>query len=243
MENIAINVDKVSKSFKNDNQSRIFNRKINQKLKSKLFSLQEISFTVKRGEILGLIGLNGSGKTTLLRIIAGVYPPDTGNVTINGKLSPLLHIGTGFEGDLNAKENIIMNGMLLGISKSEILKRVESIIKYAELENFLNLKLKYFSAGMRARLAFSTAMQINPDILLVDEIMSVGDKNFRKKSYETFLSFKKNQKTIVHVTHNLERLAEFSDKVLLLHKGKMVMLGKPEEVINRYHEIKPSNQL
>jgi len=241
MENIAINVDKVSKSFKNDNQSRIFNRKINQKLKSKLFSLQEISFTVKRGEILGIIGLNGSGKTTLLRIIAGIYPPDTGTVTINGKLSPLLHIGTGFVGDLNAKENIIMNGMLLGISKSEILTRVESIIKYAELENFLNLKLKYFSVGMRARLAFSTAMQINPDILLVDEIMSVGDKNFRKKSYETFLSFKKNQKTIVHVTHNLERLVEFSDRILLLHKGEMVMIGQPQEVINRYNEIKTSN--
>jgi len=241
MENVAIKVDKVTKSFKNDNQSRIFHRKSNQQLKLKLFSLQEISFTVKRGEILGIIGLNGSGKTTLLRIIAGIYPPDTGNVTINGKLSPLLHIGTGFVGDLNAKENIIMNGMLLGISKSEILKRVESIIKYAELENFLNLKLKYFSAGMRARLAFSTSMQVNPDILLVDEIMSVGDKNFRKKSYETFLSFKKNHKTIVHVSHNLERLQEFSDRILLLHKGEMVMIGPPQEVINRYNEIKTSN--
>ena len=241
MEEPAIVVDQVSKSFKIDNRSGIFkNREKNQSIQ-KLFSLEKISFTVEKGEIFGILGLNGSGKTTLLRLIAGVYSPDSGSLTVNGKLSPLLQLGTGFQGDLNSKENIIMNGMLLGISKSEILKKVDDIISFAELDNFRNLKLKHYSSGMRARLAFSTAMQIDPDILLVDEIMSVGDKNFRKKSYETFLSFKKNHKTIVHITHNLEKLREFSDRVLLIHEGKMVMIGQPNDVINKYQEIKPGN--
>jgi len=131
--------------------------------------------------------------------------------------------------------------MLLGLSKSEIQQKVDSVLKYAELEKFSNMKLKYYSAGMRARLAFATSMQIDPDILLIDEIQSVGDKNFRKKSYETFLSLKNKNKAIIHTSHNLDNLSESSDRLLLLHQGKMVMIGKPEEVIKKYNEIKPSN--
>ncbi len=240
MEDIAISVNKVSKIFKLDKPlgvSKIVNQSSNNQNKI-LEALNEITFTVHKGEVLGIIGLNGSGKTTLLRVIAGVYKPTSGYVEVNGRLSPLLQLGTGFQGDLDARDNIIMNGMLLGISKSDITKKVENIIQYAELEKFVNMKLKHYSTGMKARLAFATAMQIDPDILLVDEVLAVGDKDFQKKSYETFLSFRKNKKTILHATHNLDKLSKFSDRVLLLDKGKIVIIGNPDEVIRKYHDVK-----
>jgi len=244
--NISIKVDKVSKTF-NINQSKGILNLIKKNTKhtknEKILALDKISFTVSEGEILGIIGLNGSGKTTLLRLIAGVYKPNSGSIKVHGRLSPLLQLGTGFQGDLNARENVIMNGMLLGISKSEIDSKVDSIIEFAELERFSDLKLKHFSAGMRSRLAFSTAMQTDPDILLIDEILSVGDRLFKQKSYEALLSFKKNKKTIVHATHSLEKLSEFSDRILLLHKGETVMIGEPKEVIKKYTEIKSSNSI
>jgi len=243
MENPAVIVNQISKTFKINKHSGISQlfQKRSVSNQNTLVALDNISFTVNRGEILGIIGLNGSGKTTLLRTIAGVYKPDSGSIRINGSLSPLMQLGPGFQRDLAARENIIMNGMLLGISKSEIEQKVDSILHYAELEKFSKMKLKHYSTGMRARLAFAISMQIDPDILLIDEIQAVGDKNFKKKSFETFLSLKNNKKTIIHATHNLERLSEFSDRLLLLDQGKMIMLGKPEEIIKRYEEIKPSN--
>ena len=238
MNEIAISVKDISKSFMIDGMRNIFKKSASGP-KSKLLALDNVSFDAMKGEVLGIIGLNGSGKTTLLRIIAGVYKPDSGLVKVNGRLSPLMQLGTGFQGDLNAKENIMMNGMLLGLSKNEIESKVDEIIEYAELKRFVNLKLKHYSSGMRARLAFSTAMQVNPDILLVDEIMSVGDKDFRKKSSEKFLSFKQQNKTIIHVTHNIQHLRENSDRILLLDKGKVVDIGKPEIIIKKYNELKP----
>lgn len=201
-------------------------------------ALLDVSFSIKKGEVFGIIGTNGSGKTTLLRIICGIYKPDKGHVEVKGRLSQLMEIGAGFQKELAAKENIIINGMLLGLSKSQIERKVESIIEYADLKKFTNLILKHYSSGMKARLAFATAMQINPDILIVDEIMSVGDKNFRKKSYETFLSFKKKNKTIIMATHSLGNLSQICDRVLLLNKGKNIIVGKPEDVLKKYQEIK-----
>ena len=201
-------------------------------------ALLDVSFSIKKGEVFGIIGTNGSGKTTLLRIICGIYKPDKGHVEVKGRLSQLMEIGAGFQKELAAKENIIINGMLLGLSKSQIEGKVESIIEYADLKKFTNLILKHYSSGMKARLAFATAMQINPDILIVDEIMSVGDKNFRKKSYETFLSFKKKNKTIIMATHSLGNLSQICDRVLLLNKGKNIIVGKPEDVLKKYQEIK-----
>jgi ABC-type polysaccharide/polyol phosphate transport system ATPase subunit len=201
-------------------------------------ALLDVSFSIKKGEVFGIIGTNGSGKTTLLRIICGIYKPDKGHVEVKGRLSQLMEIGAGFQKELAAKENIIINGMLLGLSKSQIERKVESIIEYADLKKFTNLLLKHYSSGMKARLAFATAMQINPDILLVDEIMSVGDKNFRKKSYETFLYFKKKNKTIIMTTHSLGNLSQICDRVLLLNKGKNIIVGKPEDVLKKYQEIK-----
>jgi len=238
LEDISVIVENLSKKFKMEKPGGLLNsmRYLSQPKKEKAFmALDDVSFKVRKGELLGIIGLNGSGKTTLLRVIAGVYTPDGGRLKINGKLSPLLHLGTGFQAELTAKDNIIMNGMLLGLSKFHIEAKVESIIQYAELEKFSKMKLKHYSTGMRARLAFSTAMEINPDILLVDEILAVGDKDFKEKSYEKFMTFKKNKKTILYVTHNTSKLKEIADRVLLLHKGKKVVLGEPEPVIKRYH--------
>jgi len=243
MENPAVVVNKISKTFKiskPDGILKFFQKKTNHQLKT-LVAIDDVSFTVQKGEVLGIIGLNGSGKSTLLRIIAGVYKPDSGSIQLNGSLSSLMQLGAGFQGDLDSRENIIIDGMLLGLRKSEIQQKVDSILKYAELEKFSNMKLKHYSSGMTARLAFATSMQINPDILLLDEIQAVGDKNFRKKSYDTFLSLKNKNKAIIHATHSLVGQSEFSDRLLLLHQGKMVMIGKPDEVIEKYNEIKPTN--
>ena len=242
MDQIAVQVENISKTFTIQKPRGISGllMKSNPNKYRTFLALDGVSFTVKKGEVLGIIGLNGSGKTTLLRIIAGVYKPTMGQVQVNGRLSPLLQLATGFEKELSAKENIIMNGLLLGVSKSFIQSKIEEIIQYAELEKFSEMKLKHYSSGMRARLGFSIAMQVNPEILLVDEIMSVGDKDFRKKSFETFLSLKKENKTILHATHNIEVLRDFTDKVLLLHKGKMIMLDEPNEVIKKYNSIKPT---
>jgi len=239
MNEIAIYVKNISKIFKLSKPfgiSTIIHS--NSKQQKTLTALDEITFSVNKGEVLGIIGLNGSGKTTLLRIIAGVYQPTNGTVEVNGQLSSLMQLGTGFHGDLDAGENIVMNGMLLGISKTEITANVESILEFAELEKFAYMKLKYFSSGMRARLAFATAMKIDSDILLMDEVLSVGDKDFQKKSYESFLSFTKKNKTIIHATHNLNRLSEFSNRVLLLHEGRKVMIGEPDEVIQSYKKLR-----
>ena len=240
MDQIAVKVENISKTFKIIKPRGISGilMKSNPNKYRSFLALDEISFTVNKGEVLGIIGLNGSGKTTLLRIIAGVYKPNIGQVQVNGKLSPLMQVAEGFQGELNAKDNIIMNGLLLGVSKSFIEENVEKIIQYAELEKFSEMRIKHYSTGMKARLGFAIAMHVNPDILLVDEIMSVGDKDFRKKSFESFLSLKKENKTILHATHNLEVLENFSDKVLLLNKGKMIMLGEPKEVLKKYLALK-----
>jgi len=196
--------------------------------------LDNISFNVQQGEMLGILGLNGSGKTTLLKIISKIIPPDSGNVTTKGNIIPFLALGAGFNGELTAYDNIILYGVILGFSKKEIKKRVQKIIKFAELEDFLYVKLKNFSSGMYTRLAFSTAVEVNPDILLIDEMLSVGDIGFRKKSFETFMKFKSNGKTIVYVTHDLEQINQFCDKALWLDKGKIKMYGEPLEITKEY---------
>jgi len=231
---IAKNVTKTFKINKAQGLKKLFQAKSDE---TSFKALDGISFTVPKGEALGIIGLNGSGKTTLLRVITGLIKPDSGSITTNGTISPLLQLGTGFHPELDARTNVLMNGLLLGLSKSQIENKIDSIIEWAELERFSSMKLKHFSSGMRARLAFSTAMQIDSDIMIIDEILAVGDRIFREKSYDAFLSFRKKKKTILQVTHNLNSLQEFTDRILLLHEGKMLMLGKPDEVIKRYKDL------
>ncbi|SRR5579885_736471 len=196
--------------------------------------LKEVSFSVKKGEVLGILGLNGSGKTTLLKIIANIYSPDKGEVITNGKITPFLGLGVGFNGELTARDNIIIYGVILGLDKEKIKQKIDEITKFAELERFLDTKVKNFSNGMNARLAFSTAISVDPDILLVDEVLSVGDLTFQQKSFNTFLGFKKKGKTIVFVTHSLDQIQSFCDRAILLNDGKIISEGSPDSVIEAY---------
>ena len=195
--------------------------------------IDNISFNVKKGEMLGVIGRNGSGKTTLLRLIANIFRPDSGVIKTNGTIVPLLELGTGFQGDLTARDNIIQYGVILGFTKKAISKKVEDILKFAELEKFSDTKTRNFSSGMIARLAFSTAVQINPDILLVDEVLAVGDLSFQQKSFKKFLELKKD-KTIIYVTHSIDAIKQLCDRGILIEKGKILKIGEPEEVVNAY---------
>ena len=232
----SIIVKNITKTFKNVEKT-ITLHNTEKKSQSRFVALEDVSFTISKGEMIGIIGLNGSGKTTLLRIISGIYKPDSGNVEVNGKIAPLLQIGTGFHEELVAKDNIIMYGMYLGFSKNEIKQKIDNIIEFAELENFTNMKLKHYSAGMKSRLAFSTALQIDPDILLVDEILAVGDIVFKKKSFNSFLLFKQKKKTVIYTSHNTSQMKELCNRIILLHKSKLIMIGKPDEVLAKYKEI------
>lgn len=238
MQDISLDVQNIVKHFTIEKR-----KSISKTLQNKDFPLKQItaidgiSFKAKKGEILGIIGLNGSGKTTLLRTIAGIYQPDSGKIIRYGSIAPILQLGSGFNLDLTASENIILYGMLLGMSKLEIKRKINEILKFAELEQFTTMKLKHFSTGMLARLAFSTVLQINPDIFLLDEILSVGDIRFREKTSKVFQSFKENGKTVLYTTHNINTLPEICDRVLLIHKGKGLMIGNPEEVVKKYREI------
>ena len=196
--------------------------------------LDKVSFSIKKGEMFGIIGRNGSGKTTLLRLIANIFRPDSGIIRINGNVVPILELGTGFQGDLTARDNIIQYGIILGFTRKEIINRVEKILEFAELERFADTKIRNFSSGMIARLAFSTAIQVEPDILLVDEVLAVGDLSFREKSYKAFLSFKEKKKTIVYVSHDIETVKKLCNRILLLEKGKIVSVGEPQTVVNDY---------
>jgi len=241
----SIIVNNISKSFKLKRTKNVLEqlKDISKDSGNNLVhSLDDVSFSVKKGEMLGVIGLNGSGKTTLLRIISGVYKPDSGSIKVQGKMAPLLQIGTGFHPELNALENIMMSGLLLGLKKQEIISKIPAIIEFAELQDFTEMKLKNYSAGMRARLGFSTALQVDPEILLVDEVLAVGDAAFIEKSSKAFLSFKERGKTIVYTTHNIGSVSRLSDRVLLLDKGKVVLIGNPNEVIAKYNEIVKEQQ-
>ena len=196
--------------------------------------LDDVSFSVKRGEMLGIIGLNGSGKTTLLRIMARIYAPDRGTVTTRGKIMTFSGFGVGFNLELTAKDNIILYGSLLGFTKKEILGKIGPIAEYAEIERFLDTKLKNFSSGMSARLAFSTSIQADPDILIVDEALSVGDVTFRDKGFKTFMEFRDRGKTIIYVSHNTQEIKDLCDRAIFLHNGKILASGSPDGVVDTY---------
>lgn len=240
MSDHAVYLENVSKSFSLNKNPNIFSKVKNLKndlQQKKILALDKVSFSVDKGEVLAIVGMNGSGKTTLLRIIAGIYKPDSGIVKVDGKLAPLLHIGTGFQGELTAKDNIVMAGMLLDLTKNEIENKIDDIIEFAELERFSEMKLKHYSSGMKLRLAFSTAMQIDPDIILMDEALAVGDKPFKEKSFESFASFKERGKTLLISTHNFGKILDFADRVLMLHHGKIVKIGDPKETIEQYKKL------
>lgn len=198
------------------------------------WALKEVSFTVAKGESLGVIGENGSGKSTLLKILANILRPDRGNVEATGRIAPILELGVGFHPDLTAKENILVYGTIMGLKNSELRKRMDSILQFAALERFRDAKLKNLSSGMQMRLGFSVAMETDPDIFLVDEALAVGDMDFQRKCLSKFKEFKNEGKTIILVSHALNLVGEFCEKALLLSKGEMISFGETEVVINEY---------
>lgn len=198
------------------------------------WALREINFSVAKGESFGIIGENGSGKTTLLNLITNVIRPTKGEIHVNGRLTAFLELGVGFHPDMTVKENVYLYGALMGMSDKELDSKFHQIIKFADLEKFVDAKLKNLSSGMQVRLAFSTAAQTNPEILLVDEVLAVGDLEFQQKCFEKFMEFRKKGVTLVIVSHDMNAIAKFCDTVMLLHQGRQIATGNPKEVIDLY---------
>jgi ABC-2 type transport system ATP-binding protein len=199
-------------------------------------ALHDVTFAVEPGEFFGVIGPNGSGKSTLLRVLAGIYPPDEGHVRVSGRLSPFIELGVGFKPELTARDNIRINGTLMGLTRRQLDDKFDKILAFAELERFVDQQLKNYSSGMLLRLAYSIAIQVPFDVLLLDEVLAVGDQSFQEKCFATFDRFKDEGKTVVFVGHQLERMSTLCDRVLLLQNGVVEAVGPPDEVIDLYRE-------
>lgn len=210
--------------------------------KEQFWAVKNVSFSVKSGETLGIIGSNGSGKTTLLRILARIIYPEQGEVIVKGKVSTLFELGTGFHPELTGRENIYLNGSILGLPKKEIDKKFSEIVKFSEMEKFIDTPLKFYSAGMQVRLAFAVAVNVNSEVLLVDEVLAVGDATFQEKSFSKFQDFKKQGSTIVFVSHDLGRIQEFCDRVIVMNKGEVYFDGNPQKAVLEYLRLNMRNQ-
>jgi ABC-type polysaccharide/polyol phosphate transport system ATPase subunit len=202
-----------------------------------LEGLHDVSFTVGRGEFFGVIGRNGSGKSTLLKCVAGIYRIDSGRIGVDGRLSTFIELGVGFNPDLAAHDNIVLNAILLGLDPREARRRVDSVIEFAELQEFADLKLKNYSSGMYVRLAFAVMIQVDADVLLIDEVLAVGDAAFQQKCYRQFERMREEGRTILFVTHDMEAVNRFCDRALLLERGELVAIGDPREISGEYLAI------
>lgn len=198
--------------------------------------LKDISFEVSVGETIGVIGKNGAGKSTILGLLAGVLKPSSGQVTVVGRIAPLLELGAGFHPELSGRENILLNGILLGMLKREVEEKRDAIIEFSELEEFIDQPIRTYSSGMLARLGFSVAVHCDPDILLVDEVLAVGDQDFQEKCIEKMRIFKQEQKTIVFVSHNRDEILKVCDRVIWIDQGIVYREGPVDQVINEYIE-------
>jgi ABC-type polysaccharide/polyol phosphate transport system ATPase subunit len=203
---------------------------------SELHALRDVSFDVPEGQFTGIIGRNGSGKSTMLKCLAGIYQPDRGALEVQGRVSPFIELGVGFNPELTAIDNVVVNAALLGMPRAEALARFEGIIEFAELERFVDLKLKNYSSGMQVRLGFASMIQAEADIYLVDEVLAVGDARFQQKCFDTFRRLKKAGRTVVFVTHDLASIERFCDRVILFEQGQIVVDGDPHEVIMEYRQ-------
>lgn len=198
--------------------------------------LRGLNFEIQPGEFVGIVGRNGSGKSTLLKLLAGIYVPEKGKIEVNGTLVPFIELGVGFNPELTGRENIYLNGALLGFSNKEMDEMYDEIVKFAELENFMGQKLKNYSSGMQVRLAFSIAIRAKGDILVLDEVLAVGDAEFQQKCNDYFASLHGNQ-TVVLVTHQMENVRKFCDRAILIEKGKIVQEGDPDEIADAYLKL------
>ena len=246
-EDILIDVNDVGMRFrmpteKIDNMKEYFIKLIKGKLKYRNFHvLDGINLQVRRGESLALIGRNGAGKSTLLRIIAGIIEPTAGFVRTRGNMAPLLKLGAGFDSNATGKENIFLNGAMLGFSKREMQKKYDSIVEFSELKDFMNVPIKNYSSGMLTRLGFSIAVDIHPDILLIDEILAVGDTPFQKKCAEKIDSLRKEGTTFIVVSHSMEQVKRLCQRAVYLKNGKIIQYGTAQEVADRY--LKECNEV
>lgn len=238
---VAISAKQVSKSFElpHNKQNSIKGGLINiisrgDRSFEKQKVLQDISFEIKKGEFFGIVGRNGSGKSTLLKMLGGIYTPSGGSITINGSLTPFIELGVGFNPELTGRENVFLNGALLGFNRDEVAKMYDDIVKFAELEKFMDQHLKNYSSGMQVRLAFSIAIRAQSDILLLDEVLAVGDEAFQRKCYSYFETLRRNKKTVVLVTHDMSAVERFCTRAMFIEEGAIVKIGRPHEVAAAY---------
>jgi len=221
--NIAISIQHVSKLFRKQNQ-RTFKELLpaffgGKKISESFWALKDVNLEIKKGETIGVIGANGSGKSTLLKLIAGVTRPTKGKIITNGRIAPLIELGAGFHPELTGRENVFLNGIILGMSRVEVTSKFKKIVDFAEMWDFIDQPVKHYSSGMYLRLAFAVAAHTDPDILLIDEILAVGDTAFQKKCFEKMNQFKENKVTIIYVSHNLDSVNNFCDRTICLNNG------------------------
>jgi teichoic acid transport system ATP-binding protein len=200
-------------------------------------AVRDVSFEVPHGRVLGIIGVNGAGKSTLLRTIAGILPPTSGRIEVHGRVSTLLALGVGFKGGLTGRDNVILGGLAAGLTREQLAAKYDEITEFAELGDFIEMPMRTYSSGMYGRLAFSVAVNMDPDILLIDEALSVGDARFKQKSFDKMRALCAEARTILIVSHALKSIRELSDEVLWMHKGEIAMRGDPETVIEAYKEF------
>ncbi len=237
---IAVNVDQVGMKFnlgtqKVDNMKEYMIKLIKKELMYQEFwALKDISFQVNRGDRIGILGLNGAGKSTLLKIIAGVLKASEGNIQVNGKIAPLLELGAGFDPQYTGAENIYLYGAVLGYSKEFINEKYKSIVKFSELEKFINVPIKNYSSGMRARLGFSIATVVEPEILILDEVLSVGDAKFRRKCERRIKGMFDKGITVLFVSHSTEQVLNICNKAILLESGKLIAQGEAQKIVDLY---------
>lgn len=240
---VAIRVEGVDKTFKlpHDKSTSIKGAVLNFYKKNKTFETQkvlsDISFEVKKGEFFGVVGRNGSGKSTLLKLMAGIYSPNQGVIHINGVLTPFIELGVGFNPELTGRENVYLNGALLGFTRSEINSMYDEIVDFAELERFMDQKLKNYSSGMQVRLAFSIAIKTQSEILLIDEVLAVGDAAFQKKCFDYFMKLKKDKRTVILVTHDMAAVRQYCDRAIMINDGEIVKEGGVEQVAQAYQKM------
>jgi ABC-2 type transport system ATP-binding protein len=238
-DDIALSVNGLSKDFvlphERKNTLKEFLLHFNKPTFERQNALHDINFEVKRGEFFGIVGRNGSGKSTLLKLIGGIYQPTVGSVTVNGTLTPFIELGIGFNPELTGRENVYLNGAILGLTRKEIIVKYDEIVAFAEIERFMDQKLKNYSSGMQVRLAFSIAMQAHNDILLIDEVLAVGDANFQRKCFQVFNDIKKEgKKTVVFVTHDMGAVQKFCDRAMMIQDSRVIEIGDPRKIALRY---------
>jgi ABC-type polysaccharide/polyol phosphate transport system ATPase subunit len=238
----AVSIEGVSKTFRLPHQqySTLKERALHPFRSTEydeLHAVKGISLEIADGEFFGIVGRNGSGKSTLLKCIAGIYGVDRGRISIAGRLSPFIELGVGFNMDLTARDNVVINAIMLGISRRQAKARFDEVIAFAELEEFVDLKLKNYSSGMLVRLAFATAIQVDAEILLIDEVLAVGDAAFQQKCFEEFFRLKREGKTIVFVSHDMYSVERFCHRAMLMERGEMVQIGDPRAIGRAYHKL------